>query len=369
MEGTKIASYVVWIAKNLDSGETMHCRACRLMGNLSESNNHARALCEAGAIVALTEILRSKSNAQTLGMAVRAVRNIWTIYEAGREEMLEAGTIREITGLLVSSRKKILERENETKWSELGESCLKAMSAFADCTDPRTCEQMRGEKGIHGYRCIVDYCKSSNKTAIKCLYKLCLYAGRRPDLGNSGAIECLVETLRSRTVSRWNNDRPTSAISSSTSFWESLVSLCMLCREAVNRAKIRRGSGLEAILALLNEVHNERYHPMLLHALAQFICDDLSIDIMVKNGLVDVLVDKLKKMAIAGKTLDKRDTKNSKKRAADTSPHGRGGDPKYNRTSYYNARFKFLLSFSSRQIHILYFPRFQERFMPNFLSI
>lgn len=298
------------------------------MGNLSESKSHARSLCDVGAVSALTETLRSRANAQTLCMAVRAVRNIWSSNEGSREKILKAGTIKAVTALLLRSRKKLMERENDTKYAELAESCLKAMSVFVDETDPRSGEQMRGGEGVHGYRCIVEYCRANNKTAIKCLYKLCRTPDRRPDLGNCGAIECLVEAVSGGSPGNLSS-------SSSSSSWESLVSLCLFCREAVNRAKIRSGSGLEAILALLTEIEYERYHPMLLHALGQFMWDDLSIPIMVKNGLVDVLVDKLKKMSVEIKIVEghERTGRNGKKRSADTSPYRRGAEIKYNRTN------------------------------------
>lgn len=197
---------------------------------------------------------------------------------------------------------------------ELIETCLKAMCAFLSTLDPRVGEQLRGEKDIQGYKSIVQCCDMHNKVAIRCLYNLCQIAECRPILGNFGAIESFIVLIKDR-----------SELSK-----ETLVSLCLFCREAVNRARIRMGSGLELMLSLLKDIENEKYHPMLLHALAQFVYDEPSITIMVKNGLLDVLVTRLKKMAIEAISNEK--TNISKKRESD-SPPSKQTELKYNKTN------------------------------------
>lgn len=197
---------------------------------------------------------------------------------------------------------------------ELIETCLKAICTFLATLDPRVGEQLRGEKDIQGYKSIVQCCDMNNKVAIRCLYNLCQIAEYRPILGNFGAIESFIALIKDRLeLSK-----------------ETLVSLCLFCREAVNRAKIKMASGLELMLSLLKDTKNEKYHPMLLHALAQFVYDDPSITIMVKNGLLDVLVVKLKKMVTEDVSNER--TNVSKKREND-SPPGKQTELKYNKTN------------------------------------
>lgn len=74
VKGSKIASRVVSIIKHIKLGNTLHCRACRLIGNLSECDWHAKSLCEAGAIQALVNLLQLDTNMQTYLMGVRAIR-------------------------------------------------------------------------------------------------------------------------------------------------------------------------------------------------------------------------------------------------------------------------------------------------------
>lgn len=233
------------------------------------------------------------------------------MHEGSREEIIESGVIFRITGLLVLAKEK---SETNPKYLELIETCLKAMCAFLVTVDPRVREQMRGEKDVQGYKCIVQCCDMNNKMAIKCLYNLCQVAECRPILGNFGAVESLIALVRDH-----------SELSK-----ETLVSLCLFCREAVNRAKIRIGSGLELMLSLLKDPDSEKYHPMLLHALTQFVYDDPSIAIMVKNGLLDILVTRLKKMVI--ETIDEEEISVSRKRSND-SPPSKQSEFKFNKTS------------------------------------
>lgn len=230
------------------------------------------------------------------------------MYEGCREDILEAGIIKNITGLLVIANEKAIVN---TKYSELVEVCLKAMCAFLISFDPRCGEQMRGEKDLEGYKCIVDNCSTNNKMAIKCLCNLSQIAECRPILGCSGAIEILISLINEH-----------SKLSK-----EILLSLCLFCREAVNRAKIRDNAGLELVLTLLRKNEIEKYHPMLLHALAQFIYDDPSISIMIKNGLLDVLIMKLKKM-VENVLENRKEQDMSKKRKSD-SPLDKKMDSKY----------------------------------------
>lgn len=65
---------MVSIIKHIKLGNNIHCRACRLIGNLSESDYHAKSLCEVGAIQALVDLLQLDTYMQTYLMGVRAIR-------------------------------------------------------------------------------------------------------------------------------------------------------------------------------------------------------------------------------------------------------------------------------------------------------
>ncbi|XP_012255296.2 armadillo repeat-containing protein 5 isoform X1 [Athalia rosae] len=276
--GLDLATKVTGILKTIKS-PSIQCRACRLVGNLAECKWHARALYQSGIIKVITNLFKScKIPVSVQLTAIRAIRNIWSVLESSRDEILENGTFREVTTIFVLAGEGKQEKCREV----LIDVCLKAMCAFLQTSDPRCSEQLRGKTDMEGFKSIVQQCKAKNRMAIKCLYILSQIAECRPVLGTLGAIEFIV-----------------SAIAADTPFlWELLASLCLFCREAVNRVRIRTAIGLEVMLGILKQEGQRRYHPMLLHALAQFIYDDQSILIMIKYGLLDVLITNLREMIL-----------------------------------------------------------------------
>lgn len=146
----------------------------------------------------------------------------------------------------------------------------------------KVAHQLRGSKDTSGYMTLVKYCKQKNKLAIKILFSLCQLPECRPDLGNCGAVQIIINLVSNEeTFSRYT-----------------LYSLCLFSREAVNRFHIRTHSGLEFILTLLKNPQHESYHLHLLETLTNFVFDEESIVIMMKNGLLDILTDRLKMLKV-----------------------------------------------------------------------
>nr|XP_012223821.1 PREDICTED: armadillo repeat-containing protein 5 [Linepithema humile] len=309
VRSSEIGSNVVLIIKNSKLDNRLHCRACRLVSNLSECSWHAKVLYNTGIVEALKELLMSKTSTQTYCMAVRAVRNIWSFYEQSREKMIEHEIMKLVAQIFVMVEKK---SSGDAKYVDLIDACLKAMCAFLGTLDPRCGIQMEVEKNKQGYRCLMRCCSmNSNKMAIKCLYGLCQIAECRLLLGISGAVEELVTLINTKHLHE-----------------EVLVSLCMFCRESVNRDRIKDCNGLQLILALLKKPEHERYHPVLLQALAQFLYDDIAIDILVKHGIVEILVAKLTSIAAS---VDSKKSNASRKRYSDYPPESQKTPLKYNR--------------------------------------
>lgn len=230
--------------------------------------------------------------------------------EKSQNEILECGLVKNITTHLVLYKAKFQEDQTLFKYKELAETCLKAIRAFADTLDPRAGEQMRIKNDLRGYKCIVDYCKIGNRMSFQVLYKLSRIADHRPNLGSVGAVVCIITFLESQL-----SDNLNSSFSA-----EAIMSLCLFSREAVNRLRIRDAGGLEIILKLLVEIQYETYHAILLHALTQFVYDEESIAIMIKNGIVNVLVSRLKRMVLDNRLTTHEINDNnliSRKRTAD----------------------------------------------------
>ncbi|TGZ49442.1 uncharacterized protein Rnb [Temnothorax longispinosus] len=279
VKNSKIGFNVVFVIENLEWNAMLHCRACRLVSNLSECSWHAEELCNAGVMKALVTLLTSKTDVQTYCMAVRAVRNIWNVYKNIRETMVELEIVKLIAQLFVTAE----ERSNvDAKYGRLVDACLKAMCTFLDTLDPRCAQQMHVNKNMWGYKCLMRCCSAgNNKMAVKCLYTLCQIAECRLNLGISGTVEELIALIN------------TADANSNLLCKEMLISLCLFCREAVNRDKIRQSDGLQVILALLNKPEHEHHHLKLLEALSLFIHDEIGLDILTRHGILEVLVAKL----------------------------------------------------------------------------
>ncbi|XP_066589441.1 armadillo repeat-containing protein 5 [Prorops nasuta] len=311
---TEIGINALWILKKWKStnvSQNLHCRAYRLIGNLMKCEFHANSMCNLGATQFLATALQEKTDVATLLMALRAARTLWSMCEKSRKKILDVDIIKNVTGLLVMATEKV--GSGDQKYSKLVEACLKAMRAFLVTLDPRCGHQMRGDNDTQGYKVIVEYCGKNDKMAIECLYNLTQIAECRPILGNYNAVKNLINLITQHSIMSK----------------EVITSLCSFCREAVNRAKVREDNGLETILTLLKDDGCKQYHPLLLHALTQFVYDDVGIDIMVNNGLLEVLISKLKKM-VAEITDGEEDINSTRKRRHNSSPD-RTKEIKYNK--------------------------------------
>ncbi|EGI67349.1 PREDICTED: armadillo repeat-containing protein 5-like [Acromyrmex echinatior] len=279
IRNSKIRFNIVLILENLELNTMLHCRACRLVSNLSECSWHAKELCDAGIMKTLVALLMSKTDVQTYCMAIRAVRNIWNVYKNIRDTMIELEIVKLVAQLFVMAE----ERSNvDPKYGKLVDACLKAMCIFLDTLDPRCGNQIHVDKDMWGYKCLMRCCNArNNKMAVKCLYTLCQIAECRLCLGVSGTVKELIALIIATDTN------------SNFICKEILLSLCLFCRESVNRDRIRLNNGLQVILALLNKSEYECYHPKLLEALTLFIHDEIGLDILTRHGILEVLVTKL----------------------------------------------------------------------------
>ncbi|KAL0099280.1 hypothetical protein PUN28_020093 [Cardiocondyla obscurior] len=296
---SNIDDYAVIILKD-PRNATLHCRACRLISNLSRCSWHAEKLCNCGVVTGLKIILKSKTDTWTHSMAIRAVRNIWINYKSIRDLMTKLEMIKDIAELFVLAVKN---SNADRRYNVLLDACLKAMCTFLQTLDPRCGNQMHVNKNMLGYKCLMYCCSTSNRMAAKCFYSLCQIAECRLSLGVFGAVEMIIEMIN------------TADTNSNVLCKEILFSMCLFCRESVNRERIRQSDGLQIILLFLSKPEHEECHLNLLEALSQFIYDETGINILTKHGILQILVGKLTN--IITKNSDKNST--SRKRPSDNS--------------------------------------------------
>ncbi|XP_014488960.1 PREDICTED: armadillo repeat-containing protein 5-like [Dinoponera quadriceps] len=278
VQGSNIGDNIIHIMKNHTLDSKVHCRACRLVGNLSECKWHAEALYNGGVIEPLTTFLKLQTNRQTYLTAIRAIRNIWSFYEGSREKILQLQAVRLIAQLFVMAEDK--------KYTELMDVCLKAMCTFLVTQDKiadfvRCSAQMEADKDKQGYKALILCCIRGNNLAIKCLCNLCQSTGCRLVLGTLGVAELLITITRNGSAG------------DGELFRKVVVTLCLFCQESVHRMKMKTAGGLEVFVMLLKQPKFAKYHPILLDALTQFAYCDNSIVTLTKHGLLEVLMAKL----------------------------------------------------------------------------
>lgn len=72
-----------------------------------------------------------------------------------------------------------------------------------------------------------------------------------------------------------------------------ISALCQLAKEAVNRVKIREGGGLKVFLTTLRDDALAEVHDRVVSSLLSFLYDDASLDTLLGEGLVDILLTHL----------------------------------------------------------------------------
>ncbi|CAB3261567.1 unnamed protein product [Arctia plantaginis] len=259
-------------------------RACRVIGNLAQRPSNAEGLHSHGVVTALVTLIenRDKSTSYpTLTMAVRAIRQLWMVTDK-RDEMLSLNAVRCIAILLttecetagiIKSTVPVRETEGLKKsQEELILGILKCLGYFTTYSTAHCAEQIQGDG--RGFQCLVALTKRFESLALKCLMNICYLSTCRPLLGIAGFVECLISILQNITdVSSWPEG--------------SAQALAQLSGESVNRSRLRHCGGLPLLVAAARE------NPRAMHALLQYVFDDTSFQILVNEGLVNLLTDEL----------------------------------------------------------------------------
>lgn len=117
--------------------------------------------------------------------------------------------------------------------------------------------------------------------ALKTLANLCAQACLRPLVGSLGVIPKFVEEVRR---SPWK----------SGTFFRAL---CLCCKEAVNRAKVKENGGLEVLIGFLSANQSHPLSRLAVLAFVDFVYDELAMEQLQGLGLVPLLVSRLVDLA------------------------------------------------------------------------
>lgn len=118
--------------------------------------------------------------------------------------------------------------------------------------------------------------------AFQVVINLCEYHNFRAEFGNAGGISMFKDMyLSSEHFCEKSKE-------------DVLSVLCLCCKEAVNRVKHRDENILILILEALSEDKLINLHARIISALVCFLYDETSFDVLLENGMVPLLVKKLK---------------------------------------------------------------------------
>ncbi|XP_067883692.1 armadillo repeat-containing protein 5 [Heterodontus francisci] len=245
----------------------LQCIYLAPIANSGPSESAAPANQTLCAVSHLIGLLSTTEDAECLQSAVRALR-ILSDSPAHRQSLTAQGLVGPLVGLLAREEPGLL-----------GAACRAAAELTRSCGAPCALQISR-HGGIPRLAALSSHgARPVREGALAALGNLCGQGFVRPSVGAVGGVGLLVAALEGE---------PSSAGAPAH-----LRALCLCCREAVNRARVREEGGLELLLALLREPGLAAGHLRILGALLGFFYDQSAMDHLQARGLVPLLAGKL----------------------------------------------------------------------------
>lgn len=119
--------------------------------------------------------------------------------------------------------------------------------------------------------------KPFEELALKALANMCAHGCLRPLVGSLGVIQKFTEEVKRDPVK-------------SGVFFKAL---CLCCKEAVNRAKVKESGGLEVLVSFLSTHHTHPLSRLAILACVDFVFDESAMEQLQELGLIPLLVSRL----------------------------------------------------------------------------
>uniref|UniRef100_A0A8D0FY34 Armadillo repeat containing 5 n=1 Tax=Strix occidentalis caurina TaxID=311401 RepID=A0A8D0FY34_STROC len=253
--------------------ESVQNRVARTLANLALEPDGARDVLDAGAGPLLVSLAASCGTPECLHSAARALR-ILGAAPAPRRALGRAGAVRALASRLASL-------------SPAHPACPAVARALRGLTDSPGPSADDVAPALPALAALAAHAKRDHRQpALGAIANACARAPLRPALGAAGAVEAVAEEVR-RALASPNVTGATVAVRA----------LCLLCREAVNRVRVRAAGGLGLLLRLLAEPRARPWRPRVLLALAAFAYDQEALVALEARGLVPLLADVLRARA------------------------------------------------------------------------
>ncbi|KAK3520744.1 hypothetical protein QTP70_032270, partial [Hemibagrus guttatus] len=285
-------SLIVEVLKRHASVETVENRAARALGNLAMDPEGSAQIHSAGGVPPLLLCLSLSSSpssppspsivpapppaasSSTLERAQSAARALFYLSDtpSNRLSLLSQGALPALALFLASEYPLGLRR-----------TCLRALHELT-----RGCgAECAREVSVSGVLSHLGPLASGDgggvleELSLKTLANLCSQGCLRPLVGSMGIIQKFTEEAKK------------DPLKSSVLF----KALCLCCKEAVNRAKVKESGGLEVLIHFLSTYQNHPLTRLAILACVDFVYDEAALEQLQELGLVPLLVRRLVDLA------------------------------------------------------------------------
>ncbi|KAM5127432.1 armadillo repeat-containing protein 5 [Mantella aurantiaca] len=221
-----------------------------------------------GAVSSLVQILLKTEDGGCLQSCLRALRILGDSLPH-RLSISQQGGVARCVGMLTSG-------DPDVVCAAVRAVCELSRGCSLDCAEqispgvPALMALASGE-GVKG---------AVRQAAFGTLCNLCNQGAMRPMLGNAGFIKLLITEV-------------TSLQDSATRCLPALRALCLCCREAVNRLRVRELGGLDLLLDLLHRSPYRSAHHRITMAFLHYCHDNAAMSLLSQGGLAPLLAERL----------------------------------------------------------------------------
>uniref|UniRef100_A0A3B4YIM0 Armadillo repeat containing 5 n=1 Tax=Seriola lalandi dorsalis TaxID=1841481 RepID=A0A3B4YIM0_SERLL len=261
---------LVGILKRNVALETVQNRAARALGNLAMDPESSALIHSAGGVPLLLLCVSLSSAPSSPTCAQSAARALLYLSDtpSNRLSLLTQGTLSALAPLIAPEYPQGLRRAALRTIHELTRGC--GVECAREVSRSGVLAQLSvmasGESG-----------KPFEELALKTLANMCSQGCLRPLVGSLGVIQKFTEEVK--------RDLLKSGVF--------LKALCLCCKEAVNRAKVKESGGLEVLIGFLSAHQSHPLSRLAILACVDFVFDESAMEQLQELGLVPLLVARL----------------------------------------------------------------------------
>uniref|UniRef100_A0A8C8CSP8 BTB domain-containing protein n=1 Tax=Oncorhynchus tshawytscha TaxID=74940 RepID=A0A8C8CSP8_ONCTS len=282
-------SIVVGILKKNVAMETIQNRAARALGNLAMDPESSTLIHSAGGVPLLLLCVSLASAPSPLSddpleapsskleCAQSAARALLYLADtpSNRLLLLTQGTLTALAPLIAPEYPLGLRRAALRTLHELTRSC------GVECAREVSRSGVLAQLGVMASG---EAAKPFEELALKTLANMCTQGCLRPLVGSLGVIQKFTEEVK--------KDGLKSGVF--------LKALCLCCKEAVNRAKVKESGGLEVLIGFLGVNRSHPLDRLVILACVDFVYDEAALEQLQELGIVPLLVARLVELAKEG---------------------------------------------------------------------